>query len=830
MNLFKNASPRFHDWTIISIVTGIVILIFLSLSLAVYDDDLIMPLDDAYIHFQYARQMASGEPYKYNSSDDPTSGATSLFYVPLLAVAYAVGFKGLSLGFFAVGVGVLCHVLSTGLVFRLLTDFASPENRASVLILSLAYAISGAFVWAALSGMETSLFVFTVLLTYYYYNASEYRNALFAASFAAIVRPEGAVIALTVLILYLWNIRKTPNHIVWIVLPGIAVMAQPLLNLVLTGTYVASGTLAKSHLYNLSIPLSERIQASIDQFGSMWWQLIRGHSAVDGWYIFPLLTIPAMIEMIWSLYRSWRERRITAPLLAVIWMLLLTAAISTLDTANWHFKRYQLPVMALMVILGGRFLLVQARQTTIDRRLIRLIAVGILISAAWTTYAFAVMYRNNVHVIVHQQVAMAEWVDASLPQDARIGVHDIGIVNYIGNRATYDVVGLTTPGQSAALAWRQGPGAVYEIMAKHENRPDYFAIYHDVQGLPFLQEAGIFGEVLARFELELPQHTVASASETQIVSRADWSTLDGTDVPHQHYTLQFTGGAGLRGVLNIGELDSEDDFAYSYTQFEPVEGFITDVRTLPYAACEFQPCTITDGGRVITGTEHFLLPPVDIANASGRLIVLRVHAASPVTLIAGCDESNRQIRVVPNLPGQWVEVVFTPSDENEFCVQSEDGSTYFPARYWIYDVNPKSPGSHADAIATFTDPIVTDFTFDLVNFDSEMDDSNLILNLTFQSGGNLQHDGKIFVHLYRDIFAPPAAQRDVYARGSLPPANWLPGLLNDQITIPLDELAPGEYRLAIGFYDPNSARRYAVMSDSLEIDDSRLFLQSIMVE
>ena len=50
-----------------------------------HEGEILMPLDDAYIHFQYAKQTANGHPYIYNPGDDPTSGATRRNPVPAAA-------------------------------------------------------------------------------------------------------------------------------------------------------------------------------------------------------------------------------------------------------------------------------------------------------------------------------------------------------------------------------------------------------------------------------------------------------------------------------------------------------------------------------------------------------------------------------------------------------------------------------------------------------------------------------------------------------------------------------------------------------------------------
>ena len=50
----------------------------------------------------------------------------------------------------------------------------------------------------------------------------------------------------------------------------------------------------------------------------------------------------------------------------------------------------------------------------------------------FTTITFARNYRDNVRVVRDQQVPMARWVRDNLPEDARIGVHDVGLMRYFG--------------------------------------------------------------------------------------------------------------------------------------------------------------------------------------------------------------------------------------------------------------------------------------------------------------------------------------------------------------------------------------------------------------
>ena len=43
--------------------------------------------------------------------------------------------------------------------------------------------------------------------------------------------------------------------------------------------------------------------------------------------------------------------------------------------------------------------------------------------------------------------------------------------------------------------------------------------------------------------------------------------------------------------------------------------------------------------------------------------------------------------------------------------------------------------------------------------------------------------------------------------GTLPPGNWLPGVLRDTITVDLQGVPIGTYKVAIGMYDPVTFER-----------------------
>lgn len=847
-------------WLVICFAVGIVLVIYLSMGLAASDGPLLMPLDDTYIHFQYARQMVSGEPYVYSPGDDPTSGATSFLYTPIVAFGYLIGFHGLSLVYWVVGIGALSFLLSAWLIFRLMME--SPiakrpldplfeqggEHQAMwwiALLLTLAYVITGAMAWAAVSGMETMLFVQAVLLSLYTFQRGNPKHIAWAGTFAALTRPEGAIIALslTLILVYRgWRARQFS----WLnFLPFFAIYVQPLVNFVMTGSVSASGNQAKSILYDVTIPLDERISKVFDQWIRMLGELVFGFNDTDGVYITIIVAFLAMLAIVLSLRTSLRKRELRPTVLAFIWILMLSAAIATLDTAFWHFKRYQLPMMALLFPLAGSMLFGIVSIGVVNRRWLIAVAGVALFFQANTTLDYAGRYHDNIWVVRNQQLAMARWVDKHLPADARVGVHDVGVMAYIGNRKVYDVVGLTTP--DVAAAWWQGPGAIYETMAYHPYRPDYFAIYPDVRGLPMLQEAGVFGEELARFEIELPEHTVASATGTQIVTQADWSLTDAENIEHQPSIAAYLEDYTLIDIVNVGNEESEYQAEFQRESNPLNGGFETEVRHMSYLDCAGN-CEALDGGRLLN---HKFAIEFSIENDQEYLIVMRFHAAQPAVIGITCDSDTpticAQYRVVPNLPGHWVDIPVRISAESRGkftssfyifdAIDLEHAGLVFLHRYWIYgrpttDIAAPPVSTISSFFPTFPTGDNDFYQFMLIDAQWQPSADALTLQLDWYNTsmqGHLWHDGKIFVHLYDDPNQPPIKQIDVWPGGSLPPANWLPGYRSDTVTLPLDGVPPGTYSLAIGIYDPNTNERYTVMDQGTTKLSDRLFLGEVTI-
>jgi len=165
---------------------------------------------------------------------------------------------------------------------------------------------------------------------------------------------------------------------------------------------------------------------------------------------------------------------------------------------------------------------------------------------------------------------------------------------------------------------------------------------------------------------------------------------------------------------------------------------------------------------------------------------------------------NTRIRIVPHVPNNY----------------------YMPFNHvtygYLYDLT----------VNKFTNPIST-FQNGAIQLGSaklvyQPDKAKLNVNFEWYTDGSAKGDYKVFVHLYADKNQPPVAQLDMRpGKGTLPPGNWLPGVLRDTITVDLSEVPTGTYQVAIGMYDPITFERLQPTGGD---EQGRLFIGEVKIK
>ncbi|MBL8133892.1 MAG: hypothetical protein JNL42_18670 [Anaerolineae bacterium] len=806
----------------------------------------LLPLDDAYIHLRYADQIAHGDLYRYNPDDPPTSGATSFLYPYLLAVGVRLPADPLDAALWSMALGAAAFAASGALIFLIVEALGAGALLASAAL--LVFMADGAFAWHAMSGMETLLVVLAALAAVYAVIGDHFRLGVIAGVGCALLRPEGAILAwLTALALLIRRLRALPipskrtfpprwawrREWLWLLLPILAVLVQPTVNVLVTGSWVATGNSAKSLFGMIPPDMGEIARRIAANFLRLWQEYFTPESL---FVIVPVMALAA--------FWLWRRDRL-ALLMILVWGMTFALAVSTLDTAFWHFKRYQMPLFALRPVLlaaaaaallrltaesrarlsggaGWRRLATRVMPLAVTGGLLGLGVVGALaLALSWLNSLGD--YLLNVGLVAEQPYAIARDLRAYPDRAARVAVHDVGLIRYLGGLDTLDIVGLTTPG--AADYWRNGPGSVGEFI--ESRRPDLIASYgagHGL-GLGYLAETDLYAEPLATYTVSLNAEqrprNVALAAETQGIYRPHWATADRADEVALPGLTPYLDGLELVDQIDVADIASERAHDYRWTALRPLNGFPTEYRQFPSIGCldvEGSPfCVSMDGGRRINGEESFTL-----AAQPGRdlILVTRVHPgdAGWLTIYASGEPVAR--RWIPPLPGGWLELpTLIPAERVTAAMQiriaAETAGDYQPYFHRAYQ------GSYA---ARDLPAVLASMQDDAIRLGEAApsvevhEDGRRILRvgLPWWTDGRATGDLKRYLHVL-NADGVVAAQADGYpARGALPPANWLPGMFIEWVEIDITTLPAGRYRLAVGLYDPFSGERPLPTGESVD--------------
>ena len=807
---------------------------YLALSLGTGDSRPVAPLDDAYITYQYARQIAHGHPYHYNAGDPPTTGMTSPLFGFFLAACYGAGLTGELLVGVAIGLGTAWLALTGALTYRLVTLLTGEDRRHRLwaVVGAVLVIVTGSIAWGCFNGMETGLFTTLTLGALTAFLAGRTNLAAVWLGLAGLARTEGLILAALLWLLTFAKGLAAGGPRPWKRLPVLsaAVLAgliPYLVNYALTGTPSAAGLRAKSWLNNVPFYPTDIARSIAGGYRDI---LVGRFLTGEGWFAPPGLLLLSVVG--WAGLRGSDGRM--KLLVTVPWFAVGTLSTATLITATWHMGRYQVPFVPVAIGLAvcGLASLWQKSGASWQRIGLGAVVLYLLVASGYSSLRHLEAYRLSVNTMVRQQLALADWMEENLPPNARVGVHDTGSLRYLSRRPTYDVIGLTTP--KAATAWRHGSGSVFERMEHSRMRPDYFAIYPDVFSIPYLAATDLFAEEL--FRVEAPEYGVASAGPVQGVWRADWHRAASGDRMYQSDIRQLTEGLHLVDTLDVADLEDEAAHAVRWRQGSKQPGFPTEVWQLAYRVPPHQEAL--DGGRLLTGAIAF-----DASTEPGEdlWIVARLHAQQGGSVGVEIDERSVGIWDYPSIPGRWLETAFrVPGDQITHSrtritlsvdTDNPDFRHYAPYHFWMLQGNAQRKAADAEH--------ELDVSFGkgltLLGFDEPRGPSRagdvVEVNLYWQSKTPTDSDAKVFLHLY-DTTGNLGPQSDGWAfHDTRPPYTWAPGeVIEDPRALSLpDSLPSGDYSLEVGLYEPDGSGRLAAYQNQARQPADRVTLTTIEV-
>jgi hypothetical protein len=408
------------------------------------------PLDDSWIHLQFARNLADGAGFSYNPGV-PVAGSTA----PLWTLALAVAVRGLGAKLWvAKALGIAC-TLGAALVVRRLV-LALQGERLGALAAAVATVWAGPMVWGALSGMEVSLAALLVASALLAHARDLVWLTAGLAALAALARPEA------VLLVPLLLVARPVTRSRLLIFGGLAVVVlAPAIwfSHRTVGTFVPATAAAKIEggllgwLAGLRDPLPRMLIERPWTFFREWIEWLW----VVHWLL-PLLLLPILVLAQWRGGRAW-----IWPAAALVLHPLAMAVLAPYRGPGFQEGRYSIHLIPLvLVLLWG----LTSRRLHLLRLVYLAIALWLLVPASWR-YAWGVQNINAM------QVAIGHWVSRSTPASAVLAVNDIGAIAFISRRPILDLMGLVTP---EVLPYRRdGDAGVTRFV--EERCPDYLIIF-----------------------------------------------------------------------------------------------------------------------------------------------------------------------------------------------------------------------------------------------------------------------------------------------------------------------------------------------------------------
>ncbi|MCZ2126426.1 MAG: hypothetical protein LC099_01475 [Anaerolineales bacterium] len=389
------------------------------------------PLDDAWIHLTFARNLALHGQWAFRLGT-PSAGSTS----PLWSAALALGFLLRLAPYvwtYLLGASVLwaLSVVCETTARRLLPAYAPRLPWVGLFII-----VEWHLLWSALSGMETLLhaLIAAIVLSAVMLKSRRYLTLGLIVGVGVWARPDGLTLLAPLCLAALLNEadnRSRLKAVAQIFIGfGAIFLCYLFFNYKIGGTPMPNTFYAKQAEYAAwqARPLLERV-------GQLTLQLLIGPS---------FLLVPGVV--VWVV-RSWKLRE-WGSLLALTWSLGYMLLYIMRLPAYQH-GRYLIPAMPIFFLIGLLGALDFFSRNNPQQRRRWFVTTLWQVSLYAVTILFVALgadsYARDVELIEQEMVESAKWAQANLPPNAIIAAHDIGALGYFDSHPLLDLAGLISP-------------------------------------------------------------------------------------------------------------------------------------------------------------------------------------------------------------------------------------------------------------------------------------------------------------------------------------------------------------------------------------------------
>lgn len=403
------------------------------------------PLDDPWIHLQFAKNLHDYGSFSYYKNEMITSGSTSPLYTLLLAIGFFISSNEMVLSYI---LGISFLLISAFFTYKL-TELYYPEKIILPIAATVLLIFESRLQWAALSGMETTMFISILIAAVYYYQKKNILLFGITSGLLLWARPEAVIFFVVIAVDVLYNEyiikssdpkrkKSEAETSRWLFRALTIISVFCLLyisfNLWLSGSIFPNTYSAKIEYYSRG---GQNFPERVFHF------LTDGH-----FIIFSIFVLIGLISIIYKIIKRERANH----LIPFLWCVGLFLAYWKNLPYLYQEGRYLMPLLPFYIIIGISGIdtcLVVIKKLLKKERTLIIVSSFILLVLAYQfctgAWEFRKNYTESCKYISDRQVRAGKWLYTNVPNDAIIATHDIGAISFYSKRKIVDMVGLVSP-------------------------------------------------------------------------------------------------------------------------------------------------------------------------------------------------------------------------------------------------------------------------------------------------------------------------------------------------------------------------------------------------
>jgi len=199
-------------------------------------------VDDAYITFRYAHNIARGVGFVYNAGEKVLGTTTPLFALILAALTpFSSNLEAVAM--------VINTIADVGTaVFMYMIVIRTTDRSLAALVCALLFSFSAGSIRFTAGGMETGVFVFLIVMSSWLFLGEHYLLSSVSVGLATLTRPEGLILLVAMVGIYLLRHGRFPWKMT--IAAGVVLLPWIVFAIAYFGSPIPHSVIAKRAVYH----------------------------------------------------------------------------------------------------------------------------------------------------------------------------------------------------------------------------------------------------------------------------------------------------------------------------------------------------------------------------------------------------------------------------------------------------------------------------------------------------------------------------------------------------------------------------------------------------